>query len=181
MERQNEKELMEMLETLRAEHETTKDRYLRLQESYDSLKSQYDKIMQEKNELEEDLNDIKTLLEEREKQYTTNYEIFRCVHEDENIVLIDATYTIRYVNQSSAEFLRLPHYAAILGRRIFDFFQHKDAIKLKDKIDDALIKGGQEKIKDIKFQNLKGEYIKIKIKMSRVRYEYKPSIKMTIK
>jgi len=174
MEKTNE-ELTEMLESLKTEHETLKNEYVQ-------LKEQYTGIEEEKNELTEELANMKTLLEDREKQYTTNYEIFKSVNDGENIILIDAAYTVRYVNRASAEFLRLPHYAAIIGRRIFDFFQHKnDALKLKEKIDDSLIKGDQEKIKDIKFQNLKGEFIKVKIKMYRVRYEDKPSIKMIIK
>jgi PAS domain-containing protein len=154
------------------------------------MKAEAQTAESENQRLESELADLRDELAETEKrltdeadQYRTGYELFKqFVDEGDQVtVLIDASYTIRYVNQAAAAQFVLPSPYAIVGRRIFDFFSYKDAAQLKKKVDAAFLQGTAEKIKDLRFQNLKGSFFKIRIRLSRVRYEDRPCIKMDIR
>jgi PAS domain-containing protein len=122
-------------------------------------------------------------MKQKEANLSTGYELFKSFvdRDDKEIILIDAAYTIRYVNRSAAAKLKLPDPYIIVGRRLFDFFAYKDALKVKEKIDKAFLSGEKEKIKGVAFQNLKGAFFDLKIKMTRVRYQDKPSIRLVLK
>ncbi len=111
------------------------------------------------------------------------YELFKSFVDNDakRIILVDASYAVRYVNRSAAALLELPDPFAIVGRRIFDFLPYQDALKLKEKIDTAFLKGEREKAKGLCFRNLKGAEFKLKLKVDRVRYEDRPSVRMVIK
>jgi PAS domain-containing protein len=148
----------------------------RLQERYDDLAARHETLLAEQEA-------ARKRMKQKEANLNTGYELFKSFvdRDDQEVVLIDAAYTIRYVNRSAASALRLPDPYIIVGRRIFDFFAYKDALKLKDKIDKAFLNGEKEKIKGVAFQNLKGAFFELKIKMTRVRYQDKPSIKLVLK
>ena len=111
------------------------------------------------------------------------YELFKSFVDTDSrkTLLIDTTYSVCYINRSAAALLQLSEPGVIIGRRLFDFFAYKDALKVKKKIDAAFFSGEKEKIKEVVFMNPRGGKTQIDLKMARVRYLDKPSIKMTIK
>jgi PAS domain-containing protein len=110
------------------------------------------------------------------------YELFRSFVDgnDQKIILIDTSYTICYMNRLAATHLRLSKSHIVTGRRIFDFFAHKDALKIKKKTDAAFFSGEKEKIKDVTFRYPQNDAVQIDLKLMRVRYRNRPSIEITI-
>lgn len=115
-------------------------------------------------------------------QSDTAYELFRNFADvnDQKIILIDTSYTICYINSLAATHLRLSKSHIVTGRRIFDFFAHKDALKIKKKTDTAFFSGEKEKIKDVTFRYPQNDAVQIDLKLMRVRYRNRPSIEITI-
>jgi transcriptional regulator with PAS, ATPase and Fis domain len=135
----------------------------------------------------ESLNNACAMIEKREQEYIKKnaaaYELFNSFVDSDSkkIILIDTAYTICYLNRSAATHLRLADAGQLLGRRVFDFFSQKDALKIKKKIDAAFFSGEKEKSKDMAFMAPKNMCIQVDLKFVRVRYKDKPSIKITIK
>lgn len=161
---------------LRRENERIKQEAARLQAQRDDLAARHETLRAAHEAALERMR-------QKESALGAGYELFKSFVDrgDRDIILIDAAYTIRYVNRPAAAALQLPDPYIIVGRQIFDFFVHRDAMKLKDKIDKAFLSGEKKKIKDVAFQNLKGAFFKLKIKMTRVRYQDKPSVKLVLK
>ncbi len=160
---------------LRRENERIKQEAVRLRAQRDDLAARHETLRAaHKATLER--------MRQKESDLGAGYELFKSFVDrgGQDIVLIDAAYTIRYVNWPAAAALQLPDPFIIVGRQIFDFFAYKDAMKVKEKIDKAFLSGEKQKIKDVAFQNLKGAFFKLKIKMTRVRYQDKPSIKLVL-
>jgi PAS domain-containing protein len=180
--RENERLLTEA-EQLRREHDRIKAELGQLRDEAQAAQADKQRLAHELADLREELAETEKRLKQKADDYSTGYELFKSFVDqgDRVIVLVDASYTIRYVNQAAAAHFLLPSPYAIVGRRIFDFFSYKDASRLKEKIDGAFLKGVVEKIKDLQFQNLKGTFFKIRIRLARVRYEDRPCIKMEIR
>ncbi len=155
----------------------------RLHRELAHLQHQYADLSARYETLRADYAATRQRMKQKEANLSTGYELFKSFvdRDDKEIILIDAAYTIRYVNRSAAAALRLPDPYIIVGRRLFDFFAYKDALKVKEKIDKAFLSGEKEKIKGVAFQNLKGAFFELKIKMTRVRYQDKPSIRLVLK
>jgi len=153
------------------QHETD-----RIQQEYENSMHQYDSRKMEYEALEQ-------RTKERSQQSEIAYELFKSFVETDSrkTLLIDTTYTVCYINRSAAAYLQLSEPGVITGRRLFDFFAYKDALKVKKKIDAAFFSGEKEKIKEVDFMNPGGGKAQIDLKMARVRYRDKPSIKITIK
>jgi PAS domain-containing protein len=147
-----------------------------IRQEYENLMRQYDS-----QKMEYEARDQRT--RERLQQSETAYELFKSFVETDSrkTLLIDTTYTVCYINRSAAAYLQLSEPGVITGRRLFDFFAYKDALKVKKKIDAAFFSGEKEKIKEVDFMNPGGGKAQIDLKMVRVRYLDKPSIKITIK
>jgi hypothetical protein len=120
---------------------------------------------------------------DRRCQSDMAYELFKSFVDSDSrkTLLIDAAYSICYVNRSAAAHLQLPETGGITGRRLFDYFAYKEALKVKKKIDAAFFSGEKEKIKKIAFLSPSGAEIPIDLKIRRVRYRDKPSIRLTVK
>mgnify|MGYP006292219053 FL=1 len=148
-----------------------------------TVQAENQRLTDELAELRDELAETEKRLKEKADHYSTGYELFKSFVDegDQAIVLIDASYTIRYVNRAAASHFVLPSPYAIVGRRVFDFLSYKDAARLKEKIDAAFLQGTLEKAKDLHFQNLKGAHFKIRMRLSRVRYEDRPCIRMDIR
>ena len=147
-----------------------------IQEAYEKTTLHYESLKKEHE-----------AFEQRTKQSSHKsdiaYELFKSFVDSDSrkVFLIDTTYTVCYINRSATAHLQLPEPGVIIGRRLFDFFAYKDGLKVKKKIDEAFFSGKKEKIKEVAFLNPRGGKTQIDLKMARVRYLDKPSIKMTIK
>ena len=155
----------------------------RLRRRIDRLAKKYAELSATHSALQKERVDAKNRMNQREANLSAGYELFKSFVDrgDRAVILIDAAYTIRYVNRSAAVAVQLPDPYIIVGRRIFDFFPYKESLKVKERIDKAFLSGEKEKIKGVSFQNLKGAFFRLKIKMTRVRYQDKPSIKLVLK
>jgi hypothetical protein len=160
----------------RSENHQIRNEVDRIRQEFENLKCQFDSQKMEHEALEQ---------RTRENSHKSDiaYELFKSFVETDSrkTLLIDTTYAVCYINRSAAAHLQLPEPGVITGCRLFDFFAYKDALKVKKKIDAAFFSGEKEKIKEVTFVNPKGGKMQIDLKMSRVRYRDKPSIKMTIK
>lgn len=154
----------------------------RLQQEIIRLQEKYDDLLARHKALKDAHAANLERMRQKEANLNTSYELFKSFVDrgDQKIILTDAAYTIRYVNRAAAVALQLLDPCIIVGRRIFDFFAYKDGLKVKEKIDKAFLSGEKEKIKGVAFQNLRGVFFELKIKMTRVRYQDKPSIKLVI-
>ncbi|MFZ3046187.1 MAG: PAS domain-containing protein [Desulfatirhabdiaceae bacterium] len=170
------KRLQDELNTARIDNHQNRDLTLRLQEALDKLTILHDTLKKE-------LESFKQNTEENAVRSTMTHELFKSFVDSDTrkVILIDVTYAVCYINRSAATHLQLPEPNVIVGRRLFDFFEYQDALKLKKKIDKAFFSGEKEKIREIAFRNLKNREIKIDMKLMRVRYQEKPSIRITIK
>ena len=174
---QNEQErLQSELEKALSENHQIQNEVSRIQEVSEKLTLQYDSLKKEHE-----------TFEQRTKQSSHKsdiaYELFKSFVDSgsRKVFLIDTTYTVCYINRSAAVHLQLSEPGVIIGRRLFDFFAYKDGLKVKKKIDEAFFSGEKEKIKEVDFLNPRGGKTQIDLKLARVRYLDKPSIKMTIK
>ncbi len=170
------KRLQDELETARIDNHQARDHTLHIQEALDKLTIQHDTLKQELESFKQNTN-------ENAGRSTMTYELFKSFVDSDarKVILIDNTYAVCYINPSAAIHLQLPEPNVVIGRRLFDFFEYRDALKLKRKIDRAFFSGEKEKIREITFRNLKNREIEIDMKLMRVRYQEKPSIRITIK
>lgn len=166
----------DILEAARSETEMLRSECLRLTEENLQLR-------QKNEESEKLIGELRLQLEKLGQQSDAKYELFKSFVEDnqQKILLLDASYQLRYINRSALKYLKLGSASPVSGRRIFDFFEYKDALRLKEKIDDAFLKGDEEKVKDIRFRNSDEDGIKVRMKISRTRYRDKPSVKLVLK
>jgi hypothetical protein len=147
-----------------------------IQEAYEKTTLHYESLKKEHDAFEKHSK-------QSSHQSDIAYVLFKSFVDSDSrkVFLIDTTYTVCYINRSAAAHLRLPEPDVITGRRLFDFFAYKDGLKVKKKIDEAFFSGEKEKIKEVVFLNPRGGETQIDLKLTRVRYRDKPSIKMTIK
>jgi len=159
-----------------SENQQIQNEVRRIQEASEKLTLQYDSQKKEHEAFEQRI---------KESSHKSNiaYELFKSFVDTDSrkIILVDTTYTICYINRTAAAHLQLLEPGVVTGRRLFDFFAYKDGLKVKKKIDEAFFSGEKEKIKEVVFLNPRGGETQIDLKLMRVRYLDKPSIKMTIK
>ena len=136
------------LEKALSENHQIQNEVSRIQQEYEKLTRQYDSLKKEHEALEQ-------RTKESSHKSDIAYELFKSFVETDSrkTLLIDTTYTVCYINRSAAAHLQLPEPGVITGRRLFDFFAYKDALKVKKKIDEAFFSGEKEKIKEVDFLN----------------------------
>jgi hypothetical protein len=164
------------LEKALSENHQLQNEVRRIQEASEKSALQYDSLKKELEAFEQRTTEIS-------RKSDIAYELFKSFVDTDSrkVILVDTTYSVCYINRSAAAHLQLLEPGVITGRRLFDFFAYKDALKVKKKIDEAFFSGEKEKIKEVVFLNPGGVKTQIDLKMARVRYLDKPSIKMTIK
>ncbi len=164
------------LEKALSENHQLQNEVRRIQGASEKSALQYDSLKKELEAFEQRTT-------ENSRKSDIAYELFKSFVDTDSrkVILVDTTYSICYINRSAAAHLQLLEPGVITGRRLFDFFAYKDALKVKKKIDETFFSGEKEKIKEVVFQNPGGVKTQIDLKMARVRYLDKPSIKMTIK
>jgi hypothetical protein len=169
-------QLQDELGKARSENRQLQNEVRRIQEASEKSELQYDFLKKEYEKFEQRTR-------ENSHKFDNAYELFKSFVDTDSrkTLLIDTTYSICYINRSAAAHLQLSEPGGIIGRRLFDFFAYKDGLKVKKKIDAAFFSGEKEKIKEVSFLNPKGCGTQIDLKLMRVRYRDKPSIKMTIK
>jgi PAS domain-containing protein len=164
------------LETLKTSLVLLGDRHERSEQENSRLKDRCRRMEQEVAELEDRLADC-------EENSGIEYALFKSFVEDasKRILLINAAYSIRYANTAALKCLGLKDFESVGERRIFDFLPFPNALKLKEKIDKVFLKGDKEKISDIAFQTPDGRLTdRWKVKIYRVRYQNRPSIKLEL-
>ena len=159
-----------------SENHQMQNKVSQIQQEYEKLTRQCDSQKREHEALEQ-------RTKESSHKSDITYELFKSFVDSDSrkVFLIDTTYTVCYINRSAAAHLQLPKPGVIIGRRLFDFFTYKDGLNVKKKIDEAFFSGEKEKIKGVVFLNPAGGETQIDLKLTRVRYRNRPSIKMTIK
>ncbi len=170
------RQLQDELDKAISENHEIRSQAAQLRDTCEKLTLRYDALKNEHAALEQ-------RLQESERKSDIAYELFKSFVENDNhrTLLIDTAYAVCYINRAAAAHLRLPDPEAMIGRRLFDFFAYKEAVKVKKKIDAAFFSGEKEKVKDVVFRNPGGTQIETDLKFTRVRYRDKPSIKMIIK
>jgi PAS domain S-box-containing protein len=111
------------------------------------------------------------------------YVLFKSFIDDSRdcLVLIDTSYRICYMNRSAARLLHINKTETAYGRNIFDLMTLKDALKLKEKIDRAYLRGKKEKVKDLRLIKYHGDGVKVKASVVRVQYNGLPAVRLKIK
>jgi PAS domain S-box-containing protein len=168
---------------LREEHEDLKVDFIRLSEQNEKVLREKAQLLDQFSLLERDFEELQTRFRECRDRYALNYDLFKSFVDDNErkILLLDSGYNFRYINQTAAEALGISDEAALTGRRIFDFIPYQESLKLKERIDRAFLNGDKEKIKDIRFQGPDGTVSRLKMKIARVRFQDKPSVKIVLK
>jgi len=178
----NGENISEIVAELKQDYALLKGQFLLSAEEISILKQKYADLNTVCDHLREKYDE---LVKKTDERTAAEYELFRSFVDDgrEKIILVDAGYAIQYVNRSASEFLKNAGIGSLSGRKIFEFFQYEDALRLKKKIDTAFLDGETEKIKDLRGRNVRGEELKLKLKLKiiRVRYNDKPAIKIVVK
>jgi PAS domain S-box-containing protein len=168
---------------LREEREDLKVDFIRLSERNEKVLREKAQLLDQFVLLERDFEELQTRFRECESRYALNYDLFKSFVDDneQKILLLDSGYNFRYINRTAADALGIPDETALTGRRIFDFVPFQESLKLKERIDRAFLNGDKEKIKDIRFQGPDGTVSRLKMKITRVRFQDKPSVKIALK
>lgn len=168
---------------LREEHEDLKIDFIRLSEQNEKVLREKSQLLDQFTFLEKDFEELQNRFRDCQSRYALNYDLFKSFVDDneQKILLLDSGYTFRYINQTAAETLGISDETALTGRRIFDFIPYQESLKLKERIDRAFLNGDKEKIKDIRFQGPDGTLSRLKMKITRVRFQDKPSVKIVLK
>jgi PAS domain S-box-containing protein len=168
---------------LREEHEDLKIDFIRLSEQNERVLREKSQLLDQFTLLERDFEELQNRFRDCQSRYALNYDLFKSFVDDneQKIMLLDSGYTFRYINQTAAETLGISDETALTGRRIFDFIPYQESLKLKERIDRAFLNGDKEKIKDIRFQGPDGTVTRLKMKIARVRFQNKPSVKIVLK
>lgn len=171
------------IDRLKIENEALIKKAAMLQEKNAVMARENGETASVRGELEKALAEMCKRLETCESRYRAHYELFRSFVDDDlkKILLLDSAYTIAYVNRAARPVLGVAEGEEISGRRFFDFMSFKDAVKVKEKIDKAFLAGETEKVKNVKFRCEDGVVREFKLKMSRVRYQERPSVKIVFK
>ena len=171
------------IDRLRIDGAAVHQQAAKLREKNDVITRESGEAAEARAALENALVETRERLEACESRYRSHYELFRSFVDDDRkkILLLDTAYAVIYVNRSARPVLGIGEDENIAGKRFFDFMAFKDAIKVKEKIDKAFLEGGTEKIKKIRFQCEDGGVREFKLKMNRVRYQDRPSVKIIIK
>ncbi|WP_373500098.1 PAS domain S-box protein [Desulfococcus sp.] len=171
------------IDRLKIENEALIKKAAMLQEKNAVMARENGETASVRGELEKALAEMSNRLETGESRYRAQYELFRSFVDDDlkKILLIDTAYTIVYINRAVRPVLGIADTDPVSGRRFFDFMTFKDAIKVKEKIDKAFLEGETEKVKNVKFRCEDGMVREFKLKMSRVRYQERPSVKIVFK
>ncbi len=171
----------EKLSALIEEHEDLKMKYSRLKEDVENIKREKDTLIQEHLALRKDYSELSERYSESETRRHISYELFKSFVDDDSqkVMLLDASYAIRYINRSAREWMHISDEQERIGQRLFDFMEYTDALKLKEKIDKAFLNDSEEKVKKLHIRlGENGSPVKAKMKVSRVRYRDKPSVKI---
>ena len=155
----------------------------RIQSELNAAKDAYQKLVLRYESLQKEYAAIQQQVHTDPCQSDVAYELFRSFVDSDyhKIILIDTAYAICYMNQSAVAHLHLPQAGILTGRRLFDFFPQKDVLKIKKKIDKAFFSGEKEKVKEVTFHCPPNDAVRIDLKLMRVKYRDRPSIRITIK
>ena len=161
-------------------NETAEKRVAILQQQNDVIARENSAGAEVRAALESGLAELRGRLAACEAARSEQYDLFRSFVDDDHkkILLLDTAYAVAYVNRAAASMLGLDDGEAVQGKRFFDFMPFKDAIKVKEKIDKAFMGGETEKAKKVRLRSQDGE---VKLKISRVRYRDRPSVKIVVK
>lgn len=167
-------------------HETLEElenRHQKLEKEKKEKEGAFEMLVRENEKLKDRLDHALSLLESCETHMRDGYELFKSFVDtnSRNLLLIDATYEVRYINPAACQALGIGDPESVYGVRIFNLLEYNDALRLKEKIDQAFIKGGDQKVKDLAFSRLSKNPKLFKVKIERVRYEDSPSIKLILK
>lgn len=154
----------------------------RFREDAGRILKEKDLLTEKLSFLEQEMDDLRGRLHDRESQIASGIEIFKSFVDDDasKILLIDASYAIRYVNRAAMECLGVASPDGVIGQRIFDRMNYQDALKFKEKIDRTFLSGEPEKARDVRLRSSNGGEMTLKVKLMRVRYENRPSLKLVI-
>lgn len=165
----------------------------RVREKYHNIREKQKNLLEEHTALADDFETLNRLSKEQEAKLKSVNELFKSFIDNrtERIMLIDDAYLIRYVNPGALLLLKSLGIPTALGDRVFDLFDHKEATKLREKIDRVLLKGETYKFKSIKLakrgdgekaiNGFAEDTLKVKLKLIRATYKGRPSIKMYMK
>jgi len=140
-----------------------------LEKDYTNIKSAFD--------------DQSALLQSLSGSHEHSHELFKAFVDEnrDSLVLIDTAYEISYVNRSAADLLQLKSPEDLTGRKVFSLMRFKDALKLKDMVDQSYLNGKKEKLKGLKIINPDRRTVKVKVTALRVRFNDQPAVRLKLK
>ena len=141
-------------------------------------------------ELKWDFEHLQTMFEKhphscegRNTGWSNHYVLFQSFVNDTQkcLVLIDTSYQVCYINHSAKKLLRIRSLETTHSRKIFDFMKHADALKLKEMIDRAYLRGNKQNCRGLQFITPNDKHLKIDASATRVRFKDQTAVQLMLK
>ncbi|MCG8333161.1 MAG: hypothetical protein MJE63_01495 [Proteobacteria bacterium] len=175
-------DLKKQLDRLSSRHEGEKSITLELE----ALKEEHYALLREYEQLK-NLNKTETEHTEDTQAFSDKYnQLLELKHSlfDSDYsakILIDTKYIIRFVNEATVMKFQENNESDLVGKKIFDYFDYDNGMKLKKRIDRVLMEKDDEKIKDLHCQLAGGQLLKIKGKIKPLQFKRLPAAIIKLK
>lgn len=173
------KELRQQIKSQAAGSDTLNE----LQQRYKKLETVYGELLESYNRLKKEVESRHASQATDDSDHRLLLELRNSFFESDSVgqILIDAKYVIQCVNQLAVHKLAANQSDELVHRKIFDFFDYDNGVKLKKRIDRVLLEGDSEKIKDIHGKSASGQLIKTKGKIKPIRFKNQPAALIRLK
>jgi len=132
-------------------------------------------------DMEAKKTEITQALEDEKASYSVFENLFISFAEmnDKKIFLLDHNSLILYASPAVLEMLKVTSKDKLIGHSFLSFFDPRDSIRVRKKINDVCLKDDKKKIKDINF--VTNGMVQMKLKLYPVQYMDQPAVKVIVK
>jgi PAS domain-containing protein len=159
-----------------------------LQQENENFSEQVKRLEKENQLLTRKLRDIEAKkteitksLEDEKASYSVFENLFISFAEmnDKKIFLLDHNSLILYASPAVLNLLKVTSKDKLIGHSFLEFFNPRDSIRVRKKINEVCLKDDKKKIKDINF--VTNGMLQMKLKLYPVQYMDQPAVKVVVK
>jgi hypothetical protein len=138
-------------------------------------------LNQKLREMEMKKTEITKALQDEKASYSVFENLFISFAEmnDKKIFLLDHNSLILYASPAVLSLLNVVSKDKLIGHSFLKFFNPRDSIRVRKKINDVCLKDDKKKIKDINF--VTNGMLQMKLKLYPVQYMDQPAVKVILK
>ena len=152
-----------------------------LKDSLTHLEKENQCLSRKLKELEAKKSEVAKALEDEKASYSVFENLFISFAEmnEKKIFLLDHNSLILYASPAVLNLLNVTSKDKLIGHSFLDFFNPRDSIRVRKKINEVCLKDDKKKIKDINF--VTNGMVQMKLKLYPVQYMDQPAVKVIVK